>query len=89
MYRIEFIYGQRPSNADPDGLPWEPVHLEPWVDPYDLKAMTTELESREMSADGGFTYRMVEVEPQLVDRYVGAELKWVTVKSYRRLREVA
>jgi len=89
MYRIEYIHGPRPSGVDPEDLCWQPVALEPWVDPYDLPAMRDELAEREMAGDGAYSYRIVEVTPQVVERWLGAELRWVTVESYRRLSEVA
>lgn len=75
MWRIEYIRAPRPCGVDIEDLPWQEAQLEPWIDPYNLVAMSNEKSDREASADGAYIYRIVEVQPQPE----GTEMRWTRV----------
>lgn len=88
MYRIESINARTRTDGDESDLPWQEVTLPPTVDATNLGAVLRQVEDLEFD-ETGLRYRVMETEPVSQDFWIGAEMTWVRVESYRRIRRVA
>lgn len=88
MYKIESINARTRTDGDGSDLPWQEVTLPPTVDAENLGAVLRHVEDLEFD-ETGLRYQVVEAEPVSQDIWIGAEMQWVRVESYRRVRRVA
>lgn len=85
-YRIEYYLGRLPMDVDPNDLDWhrEPNQC-PGVDYERLESCLAHIEDLDMD-ETGFTFRVVEVEPEPIDQWDARGMRFVKVDSYRRVR---